>query len=73
MMGCKICYDTSGLARSEKRRLRDLLYIIHSVVRRHGGIVELDPTTKSVDISVPQGKETVCAQEIDKWMGAIFC
>ncbi len=54
----------------EKAQLRATsLYLIQSIVERHGGITEIDLATNTLNIDVPEGEEAVCAQEIDDQIG----
>ena len=48
------------------------LYITRSVVNRYGGTVEPDPATKAINVTIPGTQGDVCAQEIEKQVGAMF-
>jgi hypothetical protein len=55
---------------SEQSKLRALsLFIIRSIVEKHGGTVEVDLATDTLNIDVPQGEETACAKEIEEQVG----
>ncbi|NVM22680.1 MAG: hypothetical protein HWN68_12985 [Desulfobacterales bacterium] len=70
--------DTSGptedyvWATSEEARLRALsLYLIRSIVERHGGTVDIDLATDTININVPEEEQVACAQEIEEQVGAM--
>lgn len=71
------CYHKSFVtdyiwSTSEKGRLRaTALYLIQSIVERHGGSVEVDLATNTININVPKGEQGACAQEIEEQVGAI--
>ncbi|MGD8513230.1 MAG: hypothetical protein PVG85_04695 [Deltaproteobacteria bacterium] len=53
------------ILRSEKSRIRTLsVHIMRSIAERHGGTVEKDVLTDTIDIWVPESERAVCAQEI---------
>ena len=57
-------------ATSEQTRLRALsLYIIRCIVEKHGGNVEIDLATNTIDIDVPDEARLDCAQEIEEQVG----
>jgi hypothetical protein len=59
-------------ATSEETRLRALsLYIIRSIVEKHGGTIEIDIKTNTIDIDVPERKRLVCAQEIHEKVASL--
>jgi hypothetical protein len=40
------------------------LYLIRSIVAKHGGTVEMDLETETINIDVPDKERVACAQEI---------
>ena len=55
---------------SEQSRLRALsLYIIRSIVEKHGGTMEVDLATDTINIEVPKEEQVPCAQEIEAGIG----
>jgi sensor histidine kinase regulating citrate/malate metabolism len=57
-------------ATSEKTRPRALsLYLIHSIVERHGGTIDIDLATDMISIDVPKKEEVPCALEIEEQVG----
>ncbi len=55
---------------SEQARIRALsLFIIRSIVERHGGTVEIDLATDTLNIDVPRDEEAACAKEIEEQVG----
>ena len=59
-------------ATSEQARLRALsLYVIRSIVEKHGGTVEVDLATDTINIDVPQAEEVACAREIEEQVGSM--
>jgi sensor histidine kinase regulating citrate/malate metabolism len=59
-------------ATSEKTRLRALsLYLIRSIVERHGGTIDIDLVTDTISIDVPKKEEVTCALEIEEQVGNI--
>jgi len=57
-------------ATSKKAKLRALsLYLIRSIVERHGGTIEVDLGTDTINIDVPEQEKAACAQEIEKQVG----
>ena len=59
-------------ATSEKAKLRTLsLYLIRSIVERHGGTIDVDLATDTINIDVPERDKAACAQEIEEQIGAM--
>ena len=59
-------------ATSEEAKLRALsLYRIRSIVERHGGTVEIDTATETININVPDNEKVACAQEIEEQVGTV--
>jgi hypothetical protein len=59
---------------SERSKLRALsLYIIQSIVERHGGSIEIDLASNTIIIDVAEGQQAVCAQEIEQQVSALRC
>lgn len=59
-------------ATSEKAKLRALsLYLIRSIVERHGGTIDVDLATDTINIDVPEKEKAACAQEIEEQVGAM--
>ena len=57
---------------SEKSKLRALsLFIIQSIVERHGGSAEIDLATNTINIDLPDEEKVACAQEIEEQVGTI--
>jgi len=57
-------------ATSEKAKLRALsLYLIRSIVERHGGTIEVDLGTDTINIDLPEQEKAACAQEIEEQVG----
>lgn len=57
---------------SEKSRLRALsLYVIRSIVERHGGSIEIDLATDTINVDVPDEEKVACAQEIKEQVGTM--
>jgi hypothetical protein len=57
------------LSSSEKSKARATsLFVIQSIVARHGGTVNIDLATYTLDIDVPPGEQLACAQEIEEQM-----
>lgn len=57
---------------SEKSRLRALsLFVIRSIVERHGGSAEIDLATNTINIELPDEEKVACAQEIEEQVGTI--
>jgi len=57
---------------SEQARLRATsLYLIRSIVEKYGGTVDIDLSSDTLSIDVPEGKKVDCAREIDEQVGAM--
>ena len=57
---------------SKKAKSRALsLYIIRSIVEKHGGTVVIDMATNTIDIDVPEKERLACAQEIEENVGTL--
>jgi nitrogen fixation/metabolism regulation signal transduction histidine kinase len=57
---------------TKKSKLRALsLYIIRSIVERHGGSIEIDLATDTIDIDLPEEEKVACAQEIEEQLGTM--
>lgn len=64
--------ENSVWATSEKCRLRTLsLYVIRSIVERHGGTIDIDLATDTINIDVPVKEQSACAVEIEEQVGSI--
>lgn len=58
------------LTRGEESGLRaTALYIIRLIVERHGGTIETDLATNTINIDVPEKERVACAQEIEEQVG----
>ncbi len=58
---------------SEKSKLRTLsLYIIRSIVEGHGGSMDIDLTTNTIYIDLPDEEKVACAQEIEEQVGTMY-
>jgi sensor histidine kinase regulating citrate/malate metabolism len=56
----------------EQSRLRALsLYLIRSIVKKHGGTVDVDLATDTININVPEEEQSDCAQEIEVQVGSL--
>jgi sensor histidine kinase regulating citrate/malate metabolism len=59
-------------ATSEQAKLRALsLYVIRSIVKKHGGTIDVDLATDTIKINVPKSEELVCAREIEQQIGSM--
>jgi hypothetical protein len=59
-------------ATSEETRLRALsLYLIRSIVERHGGTIDVDLATDTINIDIPSKEQTACAIEIEEQVGSM--
>ena len=47
------------------------LFVIRSIVEKHGGTVEIDLATDTIHIDVPEKEQIACAQEIEEQVGAL--
>jgi hypothetical protein len=48
------------------------LYVLRTTAERHGGTVEYDLATDSVEISVPKEEISACTEEVAKQLGAAY-
>jgi hypothetical protein len=60
-------WATSDQARERARSL----YVIRSIVEKHGGTIQINVETNTLDIDVPEERRHACAQEIEENMGAL--
>jgi len=59
-------------AAREQVRLRALsLFIVRSTVEKHGGSMEVDLATDSINITVPEKEKASCVREIEAQLGAV--
>jgi len=59
--------DDCVCSRGEAARLRALkLYVVRSTAERHGGTMEMDLATDTVNINVPKKEMAACTKEIAK-------
>jgi hypothetical protein len=59
-------------ATNEEARQRALsLYLIRSIVERHGGTIDIDLATETVNINVPENEQMACAQKIEEEVGSM--
>lgn len=59
---------------SEQAKQRSMsLYLIRSIVEKHGGSVQVDLATDTLYIDVPKEEEFACAQEIEEQVGSMCC
>lgn len=59
-------------ATSEQAKLRALsLYVIRFIVEKHGGTIDVDLTTDTINIDVPKTEELACATEIEEQVGSM--
>ena len=57
-------------ATGEQARLRAMsLYLIRSIVESHGGSIEVDLATDTINIDVPEEEESACSLEIEEQVG----
>ncbi|UCD88073.1 MAG: hypothetical protein JSV01_10145 [Desulfobacterales bacterium] len=62
----------TGWSRAEKAQLRATsLYLIRKIVERHGGTLNTDLATDTINIDVPEKDRAACAQEIEEQIGAM--
>ena len=60
------------LTKSEQVKLRaTALYLIRSIVERHGGTIDIDLRTNTINIDVPEKERVACAQEMEEQVGAM--
>ena len=58
------------MSRGQKGESRaTALYLIRSIVQKHGGTIEMDLATGALNIDVSEKKLVACAQEIEKQVG----
>jgi hypothetical protein len=68
------CHEAHPAAWSagEQAILRSLsLFLIRSIVESHGGSIEIDLATNTIEIDVPKEEQVPCALEIEKQLGHI--
>lgn len=59
---------------SEQAKQRSMsLYLIRSIVEKHGGSVQVDLATDTLYIDVPKEEAFACAQEIEEQVGSMCC
>ncbi len=59
---------------SEQAKQRSLsLYLIRSIVEKHGGNIQVDLATDTISIDVPKEEEIACAHEIEQQIGSMCC
>ena len=59
--------DDCVCGRGEAVRLRALkLYVVRSTAEKHGGTMEIDLATDTVNINVPEKEMDACTKEIAK-------
>jgi hypothetical protein len=59
-------------ATSEEARLKAFsLFVIKSIVEKHGGTVQIDLANDMIHIDVPEKEQCACAQEIEEQVGAL--
>ena len=70
--------DTLGAAEdfvwstNERAKQRAVsLYQIQSIVEKHGGTLEIDTATDTLNITVPEKERIACAQELEEHVGAM--
>jgi hypothetical protein len=89
MENCETCTCTTGpcstndaghraedyvWSTSEQAKLRSFsLWIIRSIVEKHGGTVDIDLATDTVNIDVPDAEQAACALEIEQQVGSMCC
>jgi hypothetical protein len=60
------------LTRGQEAGLRaTALYLIRSIVEKHGGTIEMHLATDTININVPEKERIACAQEIEEQVGAM--
>jgi hypothetical protein len=59
-----------GTDEKATRRARSL-YVIRSIVEKHGGTVDIDVEGNKIDIDVPEEERLACAQEIEEHIGGL--
>ena len=59
-----------GRLAGEQMRLRALsLFLIRSIVASHGGTIDIDLSTNTIEIDVPEEEQVACAKEIEDQIG----
>ena len=59
------------LSKGQKAQLHaTALFVIRSIVERHGGTAEMDLATDTIKISVPEKERVACARKIEEQVGA---
>jgi hypothetical protein len=59
-------------ATSDAARMKALsLYLIRSIVEKHGGTIDVDLATDTININVPAKEQVACAQEIEEQVGSM--
>jgi sensor histidine kinase regulating citrate/malate metabolism len=62
------------LSRGRKTEIRaTALYLIRSIVEKHGGTIEMDLATDTINIDVPEKERVACTQEIEEQVGTMCC
>lgn len=65
-------WDRSAILSSEKARLHALqLYVMRSIAKSHGGTIETDLASQTINVTVPGIQGDVCAQEIEEQVSAM--
>ena len=65
-------WDTSSVLSSEKARLHALqLYVMRSIAKSHGGTIETDLASQTINVTVPGIQGDACAQEIEEQVSAM--
>ena len=65
-------WDTSAILSSEKARLHALqLYVMRSIAKSHGGTIETDLASQTINVTVPGIQGDACAQEIEEQVSAM--
>jgi len=89
MENCETCTCTTGpcstndeghrtedyvWSTSEQARHRAFsLWIIRSIVEKHGGTVDIDLATDTLNIDVPEEEQAACALELERQVGSMCC
>ena len=59
------------LSRGQKAQLHaTALYLVRSIVEKHGGTAEMDLATDTIKILVPEKERVACAEKIKEQVGA---
>lgn len=56
----------------ESKRHALSLSLIGSIVHKHGGTVQIDPETHSINIDVPDEEKLACAEELGRKVDVIL-